>query len=132
MLFVKALAIWLAMVFAAIANGALREHILDVSFGESSALPISGVILSILVTIIIYLTSDLFGRQRKAFYIMLGSFWVGLTLIFEYGFGFFVRGMELGEINQVFNVLSGNLFALVIGVTLLGPLIVARIKGVIR
>jgi hypothetical protein len=132
MLFVKALAVWIVMVIAAIANGVLREGVLTVYFGESGALPISGMVLSILVLSIIYLTIGIFVSDKSSFYLFLGLFWVGLTLIFEYGFGYFLRGMALGEINQVFNVLSGNLFTLVMLATLFGPLVMANFKGIAR
>lgn len=129
MVLVKALAVWFVMVLVAIANGLLREKILNVYLGESMALPVSGALLSILILLIIYLAMNLFKDQNRLAYFALGVFWVGLTLMFEYGFGYFVRGIGLREISQVFNVFSGNLFTLVIMVTLFGPQLIARYKS---
>lgn len=128
MLLIKALAIWLIMAIAAVANGVLRESILNQYFGVAYALPVSGVFLAILVLIILYFSMNLFMAEKPSHYLLLGLFWVWLTLSFEYGLGYFIRGMELSEINQIFNVASGNLFALVIIVILFGPLTVAYFK----
>lgn len=129
MFVVKALAIWVLMVFAAIVNGIFREKFLNVYLGESNALPLSGVILSLLIVAITYEAIDFFQARSVVIYLALGFFWVFLTLVFEYGFGHFVQGMEFREINQAFNLLSGNLFILVIVVTLFSPLVIATIKG---
>lgn len=131
MFFFKALAIWMIMVIAAVGNGILRESILNEYFGASYALPISGLLLSILIFAIIYFSINLFAAKKSSYYLALGLFWGGLTLTFEYGFGYFVRGMEFSEINQIFNVSTGNLFSLVIAVILLGPSIIARFKRVV-
>jgi hypothetical protein len=121
MLIVKALAIWLVMVMAAIANGIFREFVLDSHIGAPYSLPISGAILSVLIAMIIYASISVFGARSNSFYWLLGIFWVMLTVTLEYGFGYFLRGMTLDEINQVFNVSDGNLFALALAVTFFSP-----------
>lgn len=124
MFFVKALAVWLLMVVAAIGNGVLRELVLNKYFAEFYALLISGVLLAMFVFAIIYFSIRFFSASKRSYYLLLGVFWTGLTLSFEYGFGYFVRAMTLSEINQVFNVSNGNLFVLVIAVTLFAPLLI--------
>lgn len=128
MVWLKAIAVWGLMAIAAIANGILRESVLTSCFGASNSLPISGVLLLCLIFTIIYFTSDWFAGRNNIFCLMLGVFWVGITLLFEFCLGYFVRGIELEKLIQVFNVFSGNLFVLVIAVVLVGPICVARFK----
>ncbi|WP_218126938.1 hypothetical protein [Ferrimonas sediminum] len=116
---------------AAIANGIFREKILNKSLGEAKALPISGVILSVLIAGVIYHAVDLFVNDGFIVYLWLGISWVSLTLIVEYGFGHFVRGMKVSEINNVFNIRKGNLLVLVLLITLLTPVIFAYTKGIL-
>jgi hypothetical protein len=69
------------------------------------------------------------ASQRKASFIGLGFLWVSLTLLFEYGFGYFLLENTVNEIGQVFNVLEGNLFILVLVTTLIGPHLIAQYKS---
>lgn len=131
MFLIKAIAFWLVMVLAAIANGLLREKILTVYLGESVALPASGILLSVFILIIVYNAIDYIVPKTVSTCLALGIFWVGLTLMFEYGLGYFVLGKQISEINQVFNVSSGNLFLGVVVVTLWSPLLIAYFKGYI-
>lgn len=131
MLFVKTIVTWLVMVLAAIANGLLREKVLNVYLGESLALPVSGILLSVFILVIVYKAVDYIMPKTVFTCLALGIFWVSLTLMFEYGLGYFVLGKEISEINQVFNLSSGNLFLWVVVVTLLSPLLIAHLKGYI-
>lgn len=131
MFFIKALAVWMIMVFAAIANGLFRENILNPHVGETIALPISGLFLSVLVFGISYKSLDYFVSYSIGAYILLGVIWTILTLLFEYGFGHFVRGLPFSEINEIFKLKKGNLFILVILVTLISPVVGACLKGYI-
>lgn len=117
------------MLLAAIFNGVLRESLLSHYFPAQLALLTSGLLLLVLVAAIIYLTSAWFRAYQPPVYRVIGLLWVCLTLVFEYGFGFLVRGQGFVETSQVFNILSGNLFGLVVVLMLIGPLLVARPKG---
>ncbi|GAB3102939.1 hypothetical protein G8770_09930 [Aestuariicella hydrocarbonica] len=131
MFLIKAIAIWFVMVLAAMANGIFREKIVTVYLGQSVALPASGILLSVFILIIVYNAIDYIVPKKASIFLTLGVFWVSLTLMFEYGFGYFVLGAEISQINQVFNVSSGNLFVWVVVVTLLSPLLIAYLKGYI-
>ena len=58
----KSIVVWMCFVPAAILNGGLREYVLVQAVGESRALPLSGIILSILIFLITWL---LFPRIVK-------------------------------------------------------------------
>lgn len=126
---IKSLGIWLLIVIAAIINGVTREKILIPLMGSSFSLPLSGFILSLLVIVIAYITIPYIGKLKTGAYIFIGLLWVTLTLSFEYLFGHYVVGKPCREINQVFNILKGDLFIVVLIVTGLSPWTVAKLKG---
>ncbi|MCG8529090.1 MAG: hypothetical protein MI749_00330, partial [Desulfovibrionales bacterium] len=82
MVFIKALTAWMIMFCFAVANGIFREEILNTSLGEMYALPLSGLILSLIIFGITYKAVDYFISSNIKFYILLGLFWLGLTLAF--------------------------------------------------
>ncbi len=129
-LILKAGLIWLGMMFLAIANGLLREHVLTHLFGANLALPLSGLTLSLLIFAATYLAFPLLGKQSSGVYFLIGLQWVTMTLAFEFLFGHYVIGKPLGEILQVFNLVRGDLFLVALLASLFAPWLIARIKGI--
>ena len=108
----KAIGIWLVIVFAAIMNGIFRERILVSYFGAEMALPLSGLLLSFLVLLVSFIFISFIKSEKKSTFIGIGIFWVALTLVFEFIFGYFLTGKSWQEVTQVFNLLKGNLLFL--------------------
>lgn len=134
---VKIVCIWLLFVVAAMMNGTLREELLVAALGDDYALPLSGLLLSLLIFLITYLTipwlrSALLKPSASKSYVMVGFVWLVLTLMFEFTFGLLVAEKTFVEIVQVLNVLEGNLFSIVLLVTTVSPLMAARLKGYIQ
>lgn len=127
-LFLKVAMIWFIIVIVAVINGIFRESILVPYFGEAVALPASGITLAIIIFIIIYLSFKLFGKNKYLSYLYIGIQFVTMTLVFEFVFGHYVIGKSWSELLQVFNILEGDLFILALLVSLLSPLLVAKIK----
>jgi hypothetical protein len=71
----------------------------------------------------------LVGRQAPRVFVLIGLFWVTLTLGFEYLFGHYVLGKSWTAINAVFNVSDGNLFIAALLSAGVAPWAVARAKG---
>jgi hypothetical protein len=120
--------IWVVMVILAIANGAFRDGVLAPQLGHDLALPISGLSLAAVIFIATYMTFPLIGKNTMSVYYMIGIQWVLMTLAFEFLFGHYVLGKPWSDIVQVFDLMSGNLFIMVLIVTLLAPYLVARLK----
>ena len=127
-LLLRAGAIWFVIAILAIGNGAIRESILVPHLGQSLALPVSGISLSIIVFIVAYLSFPFFGKHDSRAYFLIGFQWVSMTLIFEFMFGHYVIGKSWSSLVQVFNIMSGDLFIIVLAVSLISPLFVAKIK----
>lgn len=131
-LFTKASVVWIAIAILAMGNGILRESVLVPSIGQDAALPISGIILSFIVFIVTYFTLPFFGKHDFITYILIGFQWVLLTLLFDVVLGHYVMEKSWSTLLQMFNIMNGDLFILVLLTSLISPLIVAKIKGELR
>ena len=130
-LVLKASLIWLLVVVIAIANGVFREQILVPGLGMQAALPLSGISLSVLVLIVTYFSIPFFGRHPASSFLVIGLQWLLMTLAFEFLFGHYVIGKSWQDLIQVFNIARGDLFLLVLLVSLLGPYLMARLRGML-
>jgi hypothetical protein len=130
-LLIRGTGVWLVIMAAAVINGVIRDEWLNPLLGDSFALPLSGVMLSLLIFIITYFSVTLIGLSTTLTCLVIGLFWVILTLSFEYLFGHFVLGMPWYEISRVFDVTRGNLFVLALFAAALSPWIAARLRGMI-
>jgi hypothetical protein len=127
----KTVGIWLVMVIIAIANGLFRDKVLSPLLGPNVALPVSGVLLAVFIFAVCYVWLPTIGKQPASQFLFIGLLWVVLTLGFEFLFGHYVVGKSWRDIVQVFDATDGNLFLLVMIVTLLSPLLAAKLRGYI-
>ncbi len=125
----KATGMWLVIVVAAIFNGVFREKVLVPLIGENLALPLSGILLAALVFLVTLMSVSFIGASEQKIYIWVGLFWLVLTLSFEFLFGHFIVGKSWQEIIQVFNIQKGDLFIIVLFITVISPLVAAKLKG---
>lgn len=124
----KSILIWLLIIPFAILNGVLRESVLNSILGENVALPISGILLSLIIFLIAYflLPKLKFNNVKAPCYI--GLLWMALTIILEFGIGA-LSGQDFQEMLLAYNPLSGNLWLLVLIVTGISPWLVLKIKS---
>ena len=125
----KALVLWLAILALAIANGLLREKILIPSLGSTTGLVSSGILLSAGVLLVAWAGAPWYGSLTSWQWMLVGAFWLGLTLMFEFGFGRLVQHKTWGEMLEAYTFKDGNIWPLVLLVTLVAPWLVAKIKG---
>ena len=128
-LFLKAAIIWAIIAACAIANGAVREYVLAPAIGARTALPVSGILLSAIVLLVTWCCYRLIAGCQKPTYLFIGLQWVLMTLSLEFVFGYFVADKPWPEILRVFDFAQGDLFIVVLAVSLISPVLVARIKG---
>ena len=127
----KATGIWLVIVVAAIFNGVFRENVIVPGIGADLALPLSGMLLAILVFLITFMSIAFIGSSEQKTYLLVGLFWLALTLSFEFLFGHYVAGKPWKEIIQVFNIRKGDLFIVVLVITAISPWIAAKVRGIV-
>ena len=128
---VKIIAIWLIMVVPAMVNGVLRDDFFAPILGPTVALPLSSISLTIIVVFMTYITIPFFGKNTRSTFIVIGIAWMLMILFFEFIFGYYSVLRPWGVILQVFNIPDGNLFLLVLLVSLLAPYFMARFRGYI-
>lgn len=127
----KAIALWFLIALVAILNGILRDLVITRWLGAGIALPMSGVILAAVVLLVSWLFMPWLNLQTAQGHLLLGVAWVLMTLAFEFLFGHYVGGKSWQEILQVFNVMRGDLFLLVLIVSLIAPWLVAQWRGLV-
>lgn len=125
----KAGLVWICIACLAIANGLIREFLFVPLFGTSAALPLSGLSLGLIIFAVTFIAIGFIGATAKKHCFLIGTLWVLMTLAFEFLFGRFVAGKSWTELMQVFNLIRGDLFLLVLLASFFSPLLVARIKG---
>lgn len=125
----KATGIWLLIVVAAIINGVLREKLIAPLVGIELALPISGIVLSAVIFLFSLMSVPFIGSLEGKVFLLIGIYWVLLTLSFEFLFGHYVVGKSWAEIMRVFDIQNGDLFIVVLFVTAFSPWISALLRG---
>jgi len=127
----KGAVIWLLLVAVAIGNGIFRDAVLVRVSTPAVALPLSGILLSLLILLVAFLSMPLVAIRRARVYWCIGLLWVVLTLAFEFLFGHYVAGKSWSEVCQVFNVARGNLFLVALIVAGLAPWLAARARRLV-
>ena len=125
----RAAVIWLLIAVLAVVNGLLRESVLVPLLGHALALPLSGLSLSLIVIVVTYLSIPFLGDGSVLGYWLIGVQWVVMTLAFEFLFGHFVVGTSWSALLETFNLAKGDLFSLVLLVSLCSPYLLARFRG---
>lgn len=57
-----------------------------------------------------------------------GAFWLALTVVFEFGFGLLVQGKPLQDLLVAYTFHDGNIWPVILLVTLMAPVWVGRGK----
>lgn len=129
MLLLESLVAWLIILGLAIANGALREAVLIPALGKPGGLVLSGVLLSALVALVAYGLVRVSKGVTVSQGLRIGFLWLGLTLAFEFAFGRFVQHQTWAQLLEAYAFKDGNLWPVVLAVTLLAPPVAARFRA---
>ncbi|WP_240724953.1 hypothetical protein [Onishia niordana] len=124
----KALVLWGAILVLAVANGLLRESVLMPLLGTPAALLFSGVLLSVLILAVAYLSLPWLQPMAPAQYWVVGFGWLVLTLVFEFSFGLW-QGKSWAIMLEPYSFKGGNIWPVVLAVTGLAPYLAARMRG---
>jgi hypothetical protein len=123
----RAFVVWMLMLGAAIANGAVREAVIVPRLGSYAAHVISTLLLSVLIVAIA--TASLgWIAPAPADLLGVGVLWLMLTLGFEFIAGHYLFGNPWERLLEDYNVLAGRIWLLVLVVTALAPMLAARLR----
>ena len=127
MTFLWASLLWLAFLATAILAGTLRQFLLAPAMGDLPARAACTIFLCFLYFVAI----RTFVLRRRinspSTRLLLGLFWSGLTLAFEFGFGL-ARGLSWDVMLADYNILEGRLWPLVPLTLMFAPLLTHRKK----
>ena len=130
-LIVKSISIWILLAIFAVLNGLFREKALIPLLGIKFSLPLSGIIFSLIILLLTFLFIPWFGRVRTNDCLCVGLIWLILTISFEFLFGHYVMGKSWLETFQVLNVKNGNLFSLILVVSVASPWFAAKLRRIL-
>ncbi len=120
-----ALGMWFVLVIAAILNATFREVFITPKLGEHAGHVISTftfmcIILALTYLFLGYLDADLARNDL----LLIGAFWLVLTVAFEFLFGHYVMGHPWGKLLADYNIFKGRVWVLVLITTFLAPWLV--------
>ena len=109
-------------------NGALREGVLNRRLGPAGGHIVSTLLLCAAIVAVTYFTIVWIRPVGTRQALLVGLGWLALTLLFEFGFGY-ARGRTWPEMLFDYNLARGRVWVLVLITTALGPLMMARARG---
>jgi hypothetical protein len=124
-LWIKATMLWLVILALAIGNGTAREAVLVPWFGPAAGLLASGATLSLVILLVALVSARWLGAQQRQAW-LVGALWLVLTLLFEFSFGAFVQHKSWSELMDAYTFRGGNVWPLVLLVTLVAPPLASR------
>lgn len=123
--YIQAVGIWMLIIPLAILNGGLRENVLN-KLG-SIALPLSGIILSVCIFVVAFFLIPKLKDCKSIDYVIIGILWFALTNLFDLAM-ILSEGGSLGDLLSSYNFTTGNLWIVVVLMTLFSPMLVAKLK----
>jgi len=123
-LFLCAFGVWVIFGILAIINGVIRNKFYTPKIGEYPGHVVSTIIGICFVVVLTYL----FLRFIRIDYsnldlLLIGGFWVILTVLFEFVFGHYVIGHSWGKLLADYNILQGRLWSLFLLAELISPIL---------
>jgi len=120
---------WVVLLIAAIVNGAVREAVVVPMMDPTRARAVSSFSLSASILVLAWFLVPWVGPSSPGQALAVGGGWLGLTLLFEFGFGHYVNKKPWPELLADYNVFRGRLWVLVLIVTFLSPWLIGNLRG---
>lgn len=127
-MWIRAMTIWLLLVVGAIANGTFRVAFLEPALGMEAAHVVSSLLLCVIILVVSWATLSWIRvpTARQAW--MVGTLWVGSTLVFEFGFGHWISGKSWETLLADYNIMAGRIWILILVTTFTAPRLVQRLR----
>jgi hypothetical protein len=127
MLYLKSLGIWFILAVSAILVATFRVGVLLPQFGEQTAHQVGTLLFLIVQFIIIYLFIRKLRIKDVKTLLGIGFFWVVISVIFEFVFGYYVMGHPWQKLFADYNLFNGRLWVLVLINNIAAPLMSGKI-----
>jgi hypothetical protein len=124
-IFLYAFSVWVIFGALIIANGVIRNKFYAPKIGEYLGHIISTIIAICFIAIGTYLFLRFITIDYGSIDLLLiGGFWVILTILFEFVFGHYVLGNPWQKLLADYNILKGRLWSLFLLAELISPLLI--------
>ena len=120
---------WVGAPVLAIVNGAAREFAYKDEVGESAANQISVAPLIALLGLYFLILQRRWPLATTRDALSVGAIWVGLSVLFEFGFGHYVEGDSWADLLDNYDVSQGNIWILILLWIAVGPTIVRAVTA---
>ncbi|PVX24346.1 MAG: hypothetical protein CW691_08025 [Candidatus Bathyarchaeum sp.] len=117
-----AVGVWLVFLVLAIINGIIRNSVYAPKLSEHKGHVISSLIAVAYTLAITYLfVNSISSTVTLADLLMVGAFWLTITVIFEFGFGHYIIGHSWSHLIADYNIIKGRLWSVVLLTTFAAP-----------
>lgn len=125
--FYKHILWWFIFPFVGILNGVLREATYKNFVGDLTAHQISTVTGILFFGIIFYFIFKKWEIKSVKHAIFIGIIWLGLTILFEFGFGHYVMGNPWQKLLHDYNIAEGRVWSLFLMWITIAPFVFYKI-----
>ena len=125
-MFVRAGAVWLVILVAAIFNGLVRDVVLVPPFGDLIARGASCFTLAGMILLVTWMSLPWIHPSSSAQAWTIGAMWLAMTVTFEFIGGHYLFHTPWSTLLADYNVLDGRLWIVVLIATVAAPALVYR------
>jgi hypothetical protein len=103
---------WLILAIVAVGNGILRQATYGRYMSDLAAHQVSTLTGILLIGGVVWTLNRFWpiGSAKKAW--IIGACWLAMTVIFEFGFGYYVAGHSWSRLLADYNLLAGRVWSL--------------------
>ena len=127
LLFIKSLGIWVVLAISAIIVATFRNEVLLQPLGERTAHQIGTLLFLTVQFLIIYFFIKRVKLTEIRTAVLVGIFWLTLTIIFEFLFGHYVVGQPWEKLFADYNISKGRIWVLVLINNVVAPLLSSKL-----
>jgi hypothetical protein len=129
MYLVRAIAVWLLIVFAESVHGTLRQLLLAPLVGDFTARRISFFVAVLLIFLITYFSIRWINAPTFKSLFAVGLMWMILMTAFEFGLGIFVMNYSWEQMLRDYDVSRGGLMGFGLIFMAFAPFLAAKLRN---
>lgn len=124
----RAGAVWLLLMAVETVHGTIRQLALAPYLGDLYARQVSVLSGSVLIVLTTYLTARWLRAETTHAQLLVGGFWLTLTLLFEVGIGHYGLGYSWDRLAADYDLARGGLLPFGMVILVLAPWIAAHLR----
>lgn len=118
---------WMLIILVETLHGMVREIFLAPAIGDLRARQLGVLVGSVLILAIAWLTATWLNARSARSQLLVGAYWVVLTLVFEFALGR-AMGASWDRILEDYNPARGGFMMLGMAALFLSPVLAARLR----